>query len=158
VPLILTLLVALIGSVFLTRTTWGRRIFAVGGNIEAARYSGLKIRPILTGVYTIAGLTAGLAGFLGCSYYGSASSADAQGYELYVIAAAVVGGASLIGGKGSASGAILGALLIALIRQAIRTLNFNTNYEWIIIGVAIIVAVVLDRTSARLAEQRTLRQ
>lgn len=118
---------------------------------------GLKINPILAGVYTIAGLAAGLAGFVGCSFYGSASSADGQGYELYVIAAAVVGGASLIGGKGSASGALLGALLIAMIRQAIRTLNLNTNYEWIIIGVAIIVAVVLDRLSARLAEARLAR-
>jgi ribose transport system permease protein len=157
VPLVATLLVTALGSVFLTKTTWGRRIFAVGGNIEAARYSGLKIVPILAGVYTIAGLSAGLAGFLGCSYYGSASSADGQGYELYVIAAAVVGGASLVGGKGSAGGALLGALLIALIRQAIRTLNFNNNYEWIIIGVAIIVAVVLDRTSAKLAERRAIR-
>jgi ribose transport system permease protein len=157
VPLILMLVVTVLGSIYLTRTTWGRRVFAVGGNIEAARYSGLKINPILAGVYTIAGLTAGLAGFLGCSYYGSASSADAQGYELYVIAAAVVGGASLVGGRGSASGALLGALLIALIRQAIRTLNLNTNYEWIIIGIAIIVAVVLDRTSAKLAERRAVR-
>jgi ribose transport system permease protein len=157
VPLLLTLLVTVVGGIYLTRTTWGRRIFAVGGNIEASRYAGLKINPILAGVYTIAGLTAGLAGFLGCSFYGSSSSADGQGYELYVIAAAVVGGASLIGGKGSASGALLGALLIALIRQAIRTLQLNTNYEWIIIGVAIIVAVVLDRYSARLAEARLAR-
>ncbi|HWD40910.1 MAG TPA: ABC transporter permease [Fimbriimonas sp.] len=156
VPFILTILVTILGGIFLVRTTWGRRIFAVGGNIEASRYSGLKIGPILAGVYTIAGLTAGLAGFLGCSFYGSASSADAEGYELYVIAAAVVGGASLVGGKGSASGAFLGALLIALIRQAIRTLNLNTNYEWIIIGVAIIVAVVLDRANAQLTAKRQL--
>ena len=154
VPLILTLLVTLFGGIYLTKTVWGRRVFAVGGNMEASRYAGLKINPILTGVYALAGLTAGLAGFLGCSFYGSASSADGQGYELYVIAAAVVGGASLAGGKGSAGGALLGALLIALIRQAIRTLNLNTNYEWIIIGVAIIVAVVLDRLSASLAQKR----
>jgi ribose/xylose/arabinose/galactoside ABC-type transport system permease subunit len=157
VPMLLTVLVTIVGGIYLTRTTWGRRIFAVGGNIEASRYAGLKINPILAGVYTIAGLTAGLAGFLGCSFYGSASSADGQGYELYVIAAAVVGGASLIGGKGSAGGALLGALLIALIRQAIRTLDMNTNYEWIIIGVAIIVAVVFDRLTARLAEKRLAR-
>jgi ribose/xylose/arabinose/galactoside ABC-type transport system permease subunit len=157
VPLIITLVVTVLGSVFLTKTTWGRRVFAVGGNLEASRYAGLKINPILAGVYTIAGLTAGLAGFIGSSFYGSASSADGQGYELYVIAAAVVGGASLMGGKGSASGALLGAFLITLIRQAIRTLNMNTNYEWIIIGVAIIVAVVLDRFTAHLAQTRLAR-
>ena len=85
---------------------------------------------------------------MGASFYGSASCADATGYELYVIASAVVGGASLSGGKGSAVSAMLGALLIVLIRQSIRTLHFDQNYEWIIIGCAIIVAVVLDQASA----------
>ena len=102
-------------------------------------------------------LCAGLAAFLGIGYYGSASSGDAAGYELYVIAAAVVGGASLSGGKGSALGAMLGAFLIVLIRQSIRTLHFDQNYEWIIIGCAIIVAVVLDRWSSRLTARRLAR-
>lgn len=145
VPLIITLIVTALGAVYLTKTTWGRRIFAVGGNLEAARYAGLKLNPILTGVYVITGLTAGIAAFITSAYYGSASSGDAQGYELYVIASAVVGGASLSGGKGSAFGAVLGALLITMIRQAIRTLRLDSNYEWIIIGVAIVVAVVVDR-------------
>ena len=79
---------------------------------------------------------------MGASFYGSASCVDATGYELYVIASAVVGGASLSGGKGSAVSAMLGALLIVLIRQSIRTLHFDQNYEWIIIGCAIIIAVV----------------
>ena len=105
-------------------------------------------------VFVISGLTAGLAAFLGASFYGSASCADATGYELYVIASAVVGGASLSGGKGSAVSALLGAVLIVLIRQSIRTLHFDQNYEWIIIGCAIVVAVVLDQTTTRLAEKR----
>jgi ribose transport system permease protein len=82
---------------------------------------------------------------------------DATGYELYVIASAVVGGASLSGGKGSAVNAMLGALLIVLIRQSIRTLHFDQNYEWIIIGCAIIVAVTLDQANARLAARRLAR-
>jgi len=94
---------------------------------------------------------------VGASFYGSASSADATGYELYVIASAVVGGASLSGGRGSAVSAMLGALLIVLIRQSIRTLHFDQNYEWIIIGSAIIMAVVLDQTSARLTARRLAR-
>ena len=78
----------------------------------------------------------------------------AQGYELYVIASAVVGGASLIGGKGSALGAMLGALLIVLIRQSIRTLHLDQNYEWIVIGCAIIIAVVVDQWSTRAGARR----
>ena len=103
---------------------------------------------------SISGLTAGLAAFMGASFYGSASCADATGYELYVIASAVVGGASLSGGKGSAISALLGAVLIVLIRQSIRTLHFDQNYEWIVIGCAIIIAVVLDQASTRFAERR----
>ena len=135
----------------------GRHVFAVGGNAEASRFSGLRLGRIQIGVFVISGLTAGIAAFLGASFYGSASCGDATGYELYVIASAVVGGASLSGGKGSAVSAMLGALLIVLIRQSIRTLHFDQNYEWIIIGCAIIVAVVLDQANARLTARRLAR-
>lgn len=150
VPFVIMLIVSALGVVYLSRTAMGRRIYAVGGNVEASRYAGLNISRVLIGVYVISGLLAGLAALVGSAYYGSASCADATGYELYVIAAAVVGGASLSGGRGRAGGAVLGALLIVLIRQSIRTLHFDQNYEWIIIGCAIIIAVVLDRASARL--------
>jgi len=158
VPALAMVLVTIVGALYLRRTTMGRRIFAVGGNVEAARYSGLPIPAILIGVYVITGLCAGIAAFLGSAFYGSASSGDAQGYELYVIASAVVGGASLTGGKGTATGAFLGALLIVMIKQSIRTLGLDQNYEWIIIGVAIVLAVVLDRVNAVLAERRLSRQ
>ena len=154
VPMIVMLIVAAAGSVYLMRTVYGRHVFAVGGNAEASRFSGVPIGRVKMRVYIIAGLTAGIAAFMGASFYGSASCADATGYELYVIASAVVGGASLSGGKGSAVSALLGALLIVLIRQSIRTLHFDQNYEWIIIGCAIIIAVVLDPTSARLTARR----
>jgi len=154
VPMLVMLLVAAIGTVYLTRTVGGRRVFAVGGNQEASRFSGVPIGRVKIAVYLLSGLTAGLAAFMGASFYGSASCADATGYELYVIASAVVGGASLSGGKGSALGALLGAVLIVLIRQSIRTLHFDQNYEWIIIGCAIIIAVVLDQASARFTMRR----
>ena len=154
VPMLCMLALTVAGAVYLTRTVMGRHIFAFGGNLEASRFAGLSLNRIQIGVYAVSGLTAGLAAFLGASFYGSSSSGDAQGYELYVIASAVVGGASLIGGKGSAVGAMLGALLIVLIRQSIRTLHFDQNYEWIIIGCAIIVAVVLDQVNARLSQRR----
>jgi ribose/xylose/arabinose/galactoside ABC-type transport system permease subunit len=153
-PMLVMLATALAGAVYLTRTVMGVHVFAVGGNPEASRFSGLSLGRIRTGVYVVSGLTAGLAAFLGASFYGSASCGDATGYELYVIASAVVGGASLSGGKGSAISAMLGALLIVLIRQSIRTLRFDQNYEWIIVGCAIIVAVVLDQGSARFAARR----
>ena len=154
VPMLVMIAITIIGSVYLTRTVMGRHIFAFGGNIEASRFAGLSLGRIQLGVFAVSGLTAGISAFLGASFYGSSSSGDAQGYELYVIASAVVGGASLIGGKGSAVGAMLGALLIVLIRQSIRTLHFDQNYEWIVIGCAIIVAVVIDRWSAGITARR----
>jgi ribose transport system permease protein len=157
VPMLVMLAVTACGSVYLGRTVMGRHIFAVGGSEEASRFAGLRIGRIKAGVFVLSGLLAGLAAFIGASFYGSASSADATGYELYVIASAVVGGASLSGGKGSAVSAMLGALLIVLIRQSIRTLHFDQNYEWIIIGSAVVVAVVLDQASARFTARRLTR-
>jgi ribose/xylose/arabinose/galactoside ABC-type transport system permease subunit len=150
VPMLIMAGVAMVGSVFLMQTVRGRHVFAVGGNAEASRFSGVPIGRVKIAVFVISGLTAGLAAFLGASFYGSASCGDATGYELYVIASAVVGGASLSGGKGSAVSALLGAVLIVLIRQSIRTLHFDQNYEWIIIGCAIILAVVFDQATRRI--------
>src|SRR5258708_24979066 len=148
------LAVTALGAIYLRLTVMGRHVFAFGGSVEASRYAGLPLSRIQVGVFAVSGLTGGLAAFLGAGFYGSASSGDAQGYELYVIASAVVGGASLIGGKGSALGAMLGALLIVLIRQSIRTLHFDQNYEWIVIGCAIIIAVVVDQWSTRAGARR----
>ncbi|MFL5578808.1 MAG: ABC transporter permease [Gemmatimonadaceae bacterium] len=157
VPMLCMLVLMVLGALYLTRTVMGRHVFAFGGNLEASRFAGLPLNRIQIGVFAVSGLTAGLAAFLGASFYGSASSGDAQGYELYVIASAVVGGASLVGGKGSAVGATLGALLIVLIRQSIRTLHFDQNYEWIVIGCAIVIAVVVDQWSTRAAARRLSR-
>jgi ribose transport system permease protein len=154
VPMVAMIVLTILGTVYLTRTVMGRHIFAFGGNIEASRFAGLFLSRIQMGVFAMSGLTAGIAAFLGAGFYGSASSGDAQGYELYVIASAVVGGASLIGGKGSALGGMLGALLIVLIRQSIRTLHFDQNYEWIVVGCAIILAVVVDQWSGRATARR----
>jgi ribose/xylose/arabinose/galactoside ABC-type transport system permease subunit len=157
VPMLAMITVTALGAIYLRQTVMGRHVFAVGGNAEASRFSGLSLRRIQSSVFVISGLTAGIAAFIGASFYGSASCVDATGYELYVIASAVVGGASLAGGKGSAISAMLGALLIVLIRQSIRTLHFDQNYEWIIIGCATIIAVVLDRASATFTARRLAR-
>jgi ribose/xylose/arabinose/galactoside ABC-type transport system permease subunit len=157
VPTMVMIVVTALGAIYLRYTVMGRHVFAIGGNAEASRFSGLRLSRIQIGVFVISGLTAGIAAFMGASFYGSASCVDATGYELYVIASAVVGGASLSGGKGSAVNAMLGALLIVLIRQSIRTLHFDQNYEWIIIGCAIIIAVTLDQANARLTARRLAR-
>lgn len=157
IPMLFMLVVTLIGELYLLKTVSGRNVYAVGGNQDAARYCGLRINRVLIGVYIVCGVSAGIAAFVGSSYYGSASCNDGQSYEMYAIAAAVVGGASLMGGKGSAFGAMLGAILIAMIRQSISTLGLKQNHEQIIVGVAIIAAVVIDRVSAKMSSKRLTR-
>ena len=157
VAMLIMIGVTAVGAFYLAKTVMGRHVYAVGGNTEASRYAGLHVKRITVSVFAISGLTAGIAAFLGIAYYGSACCGDATGYELYVIASAVVGGASLSGGKGNAVSAMLGAVLIILIRQSIRTLHFDQNYEWIIIGAATIIAVVLDKLNARLTLKRAMK-
>ncbi|MHB0946645.1 MAG: ABC transporter permease [Sedimentisphaerales bacterium] len=157
VAMLIMITVTVFGGFYLSRTVMGRSIYAVGGNIQASRYAGLNVNAITISVFVISGFTAGIAAFLGIAYYGSASCADATGYELYVIASAVVGGASLSGGKGSAVSAMLGAILIILIRQSIRTLHFDQNYEWIIIGSATIIAVVIDKFNTSMTLKRAMK-
>ena len=156
VPLTVMLLVTLGGSVFLKRLVFGRHIYAIGGNELAARFSGIPIWRVKVGVYLLSGFTAGIAALLSLGYYGAATSGDGQGYELNVIAAAVVGGASLTGGKGSALGAVLGALVIQMISSGIVILGIDQNYSQIIIGSVVIVAVVLDNLNTRLTNRRAL--
>jgi len=154
VPLGVMVLVALIGGLYLSRQTAGRRVYAIGGNELASRFSGIRIERVKLSVYFFSGLTAGIAALLSLGYYGGATSGDGQGYELNVIAAAVVGGASLSGGKGSALGALLGALIIQMISSGIVILGIDQNYSQIIIGSVVIVAVLLDQFNNWLARRR----
>jgi ribose/xylose/arabinose/galactoside ABC-type transport system permease subunit len=144
-PLVLTLGVATLGGILLRRLAVGRQIYAVGGNELASRYSGIRVERIKLGVFFLAGIAASLAALLSLGYYGAASSGDGQGYELEVIAAAVVGGASLSGGRGTALGAILGALIIKMIGTGIVIVGIPQSWSQIIIGTVVILAVVLDQ-------------
>jgi ribose transport system permease protein len=154
VPLIVMVIVAVVGGIYLSRLAAGRRVYATGGNELASRYSGIRVERVKLSVFIFSGLTAGIAALLALGYYGSASSGDGQGYELNVIAAAVVGGASLSGGKGSALGALLGALVIQMISTGIVILGIDQNYSQIIIGAVVILAVVLDQFNLWLARRR----
>jgi ribose transport system permease protein len=157
VPLAVMIGMMILGAIYLSRLVMGRRIYAIGGNELASRFSGIRVWRTKLSVYVISGFTAGVAALLALGYYGSASSSDGQGYELNVIAAAVVGGASLSGGKGSALGAILGALILQMISTGIVILGINQNYSQIIIGAVVIVAVVLDQLNNWLAKRRLTR-
>lgn len=157
VPLATMIGVTVAAAWYLRHAVTGRHIFAVGGNEQAALFSGLPVKAIKLKVYAFSGLTAGIAAMLMLGYYGSASSDAGKGYELDVIAAAVVGGASLAGGRGTALGAFLGALIIQMIGNGIVILNIDQNYSQIIIGAVIVVAVVLDRINATLRERRLVR-
>ena len=153
-PLTVMILILAIGWIYLSRLAAGRRIYAIGGNELASRFSGIRVERVKFSVYLYSGLTAGTAALLSIGYYGAATSGDGQGYELNVIAAAVVGGASLSGGKGSALGAVLGALLIQMINSGIVILGIDQNYSQIIIGAVVILAVVLDQLNAWIAKRR----
>lgn len=153
IPALTMLVVTAMGWLYLSRTVAGRNIYAYGGSPEATRLAGISIPRVQIAVYSLCGLGAGLAAFIGGGYYGSASCNDATGYELYVIASVVVGGTSLTGGKGSALGALFGALLIILFRTAIQMFRWDREYEWIIIGAAVILAVLVDQISRRVASQ-----
>lgn len=145
VPLCLLIAVALIGGLFLSRTVMGRKLHAIGDNEMAARYSGLSVGKLKAATYVLAGLTAGIAAMINIGYHGSAASGDGAGYELEVIAAAVVGGASLTGGRGTALGAVLGALIIRLIVDGIVILELDQNYSQMIVGSVIVLAASIDR-------------
>jgi ribose transport system permease protein len=157
VPLALMLGVTFAAAWFLRRAVTGRHIFAVGGNEQAALFSGLPVSRVKLKVYAFSGLTAGIAAMIMLGYYGSASSDAGKGYELDVIAAAVVGGASLAGGRGTALGALLGALIIQMINNGIVILNIDQNYSQIIIGAVIVLAVLLDRVNSALRERHLAR-
>jgi ribose/xylose/arabinose/galactoside ABC-type transport system permease subunit len=149
-PLIIMLICVAAGWFYLRMMVAGRETYAIGGNEEAARFSGLRVGWIKLRTYALAGLAAGIGGMVSLGRFGTASTSTGYGYELTVIAAAVVGGASLVGGRGSAIGALLGTLIIALIENGIIILRLAQEYRLVIIGLAIIVAVSLDRLSARL--------
>jgi ribose transport system permease protein len=156
VPLVVMIIVMIVGGILLAKMAIGRKVYAVGGNETASLYSGIRVGSVKILVYAISGLTAGIAAMLSLGYYGAGSSGDGQGYELNVIAAAVVGGASLVGGKGTALGALLGAIILQMISNGLVILNIPQNYSQIVIGLVVIAAVLFDQFNAWLANRRLL--
>lgn len=136
---------ALVMSLVFRWTRWGQHLFAIGGNENAAVLAGIPVRRLKVSIYMFSAFTAGLTGILMAGWLGSVTTNLGQGLELTVIAAAVIGGANLAGGEGNVLGAVVGALLIEVIRNSLILLGISTFWQGMFIGTFIIVAVAFDR-------------
>ncbi len=145
VPVIIFLVIIMLGYIVLTRTKFGRYVYAVGGNREAARLAGINTDKIKMAVYTISGILAGLSGVILTSRLNSAQPTAGSGYELDVIAMVVLGGTSLMGGKGSVQGTLVGALIIGVLNNSLNLLGVASFYQEVAKGIVILIAVLLDR-------------
>ena len=137
------LVVGLVGYVVLDHTAFGWRAQAIGSNAQAARFSGIRLARYRVAAMTLMGLVASIAGIMELAFLQSGSPTTGQGYELYVIASAIIGGTALTGGSGSVAGGILGALLIAVIRNGLVLLELSAYWGTVVTGVVIIAAVAI---------------
>lgn len=144
VPALIAVGVALIGYVVIASTKYGRQVVAVGSNLEAARRVGMPAKWILSSVYMVSGIACALAGLLIAARLGSGSSNAAVGFELQVVAAVVLGGTSLMGGRGSILGTILGTLTIAVIGNGLILMHISPFFTQIVTGAIILVAIWLN--------------
>jgi ribose transport system permease protein len=153
-PGLLMVILAAVFQVVMTRTSLGRHILATGGNELAARYAGVHVGRVKAFVYVAGGLLSALAGVVLAVVQGQGKADLATGYELDIIAAAVIGGASLSGGRASVAGAVIGSLIFGVLRNALPQIPGGTFADRLILGVAVLVIVVMDRVAARAAGGR----
>jgi ribose transport system permease protein len=151
-PAVALLILALIFGFAFRWSKWGRHIFAIGGNEQAATLTGVPVRRVKISVYMLSALTAGIAGILQVGWLGTITTGMGTGMELIVIAAVVIGGANLMGGSGTAFGAVVGAALIEVIRNSLTLLGINPFWQGTFVGTFIIVAVLFDRIRAALGK------
>jgi ribose transport system permease protein len=133
----------------LKKTVFGRHVYATGGNEEAARLSGVKVDQIKLWVYTVSGAMSAMAGVVLTSRLNSAQPTAGSGYELDAIAAVVLGGTSLTGGRGWIFGTLMGALLIGVLNNGLNLLGVSSFYQQVIKGVVILLAVLIDRSGKK---------
>ena len=144
VPVIVFVLFAIFAHIALRYTRYGRQVYAVGGNPEAARLSGLNVRRVVLSVYVITGFCAGLGAFVLSARLNSSEAVAGTGYELTVIASVVIGGTSLFGGVGTIFGTVVGTILIGVLLNGLVLLNVSPYIQQIVIGVIIVLAVAFD--------------
>jgi ribose/xylose/arabinose/galactoside ABC-type transport system permease subunit len=145
IPVIIFIIVVFIGSFLLSKTVFGRHVYATGGNKTAAELSGIITSRVIILGYSIAGFLAGLAGIVLSSRVMSGSPSTGQGYELDAIAAVVIGGTRLTGGVGTIFGTIIGALIIGVMNNGLDLLNVSSYWQQIVKGLIILLAVMIDR-------------
>ena len=154
-PFILLVVVAAVMWVVLHRSVYGRYLFAVGRNEEAARYSGINARAVVASAYVIAGLTAGISGVLLAFYTNSVSpSSHGNFFELFGIAAAVLGGCSLRGGEGSVIGILIGAALLQVLQNLVNLLGIPSSLNFAVMGAVILLGVIADQLLSRRSAAR----
>ena len=155
-PYLILIAAYIIFFVFMKWTRFGRKIYAVGSNAEAARISGINVDRTMISVYTIMGLLAGLAGVLSVSIYASAQPNMQYGKEMDVIAACVIGGVSMSGGRGSVTGTFLGALIIAIIAKALPLVGIDSIAQNLVKGIIILAVVILNVVTQRMMDHQNL--
>jgi ribose transport system permease protein len=146
---IMLLALAVVFQAMMTGFQWGRAVFAIGGNETAAHFSGIRVGAVKASVYVFAAFLASLSGIILVTVQGQGRADLATGYELDIIASAVVGGASLSGGRGSVAGAVLGTLIFGVLRNALPQIPGATFYDRLIVGVVVVVIVVVDQFIVR---------
>jgi ribose transport system permease protein len=149
VPVIIMVIVTILATLFLSQSTLGRDIYAVGGNEEAARLAGINVTLVKVTVYTLCSMLAALAGMILVARLVSAQPSAGLGFELPVIAAAIIGGTSLMGGEGTVLGAVLGAAIIGVLENGMVLLGVNTYAQQAVIGSVILLAVAIDMWQKR---------
>lgn len=149
IPVIIAISLAIILTFITDKTKLGRNIYALGGNPQAAWFSGININLHKIVVFIISGICAGIAGVVLTARLGAAEPLAGQGYELFAIAAAIIGGTSFFGGRGRIIGVVMGALIIGVINNGLNILNVSTYYQQIVMGSLIIGAVAIDRFFGR---------
>ncbi|WP_229119980.1 ABC transporter permease [Enemella evansiae] len=144
-PVLALIIVVIVFQVVLSRSSFGRHVYAVGGNPTAARLSGVNVPAVTITVFALSGLLAGLAGPINAAYNASADPQAGLTYELDAIAAVVIGGASLAGGRGTVLGTAVGALILTLLDNVLGLNNFSANWQLIIKGLILVAAVIIQR-------------
>jgi ribose transport system permease protein len=144
-PILLMVALYIIFHIIMTHTRLGRHVYAIGGNPEAARLSGVPVNRVLLIVYSISGLMAGIAGVIMCTEYKSGKGIWGAALELDVIAAVVVGGTSLMGGRGRILGTLIGCAIIVVIKNGMNLMSLRDNTQNIVLGLVILAAIIIDQ-------------
>jgi ribose/xylose/arabinose/galactoside ABC-type transport system permease subunit len=149
-PVIVALVFCLVAGFVLRRTRFGVNVYAVGGNLEAAHFSGINVKRTLWGVYAISGFLSGCAGILMTSRLNSGQPILGEGIELDAIAAVVIGGTAMSGGQGGLVGTVIGTLIIIILRNGLNLLAVSAFWQKVVIGLVILIAVLVDRFRHRI--------